>query len=121
MRCAENSAAKDRGRDWNGADRQEREQRARRSAGLLFRSIDPPSLVSVAIAHERGLDVSARTNPEFARFAAEYDVCEEAAWKYAKELARQGTPEKAAETWLRAEHELNACADEVTHKLFNQE
>ena len=116
--CGENSAARGQGGNWNAINQQEREERARRSAGLLFWSIDPPSLISVAIAHDRGLDVSVRTNPEFARFAAEYDACEDMAGDHAMELAKAETSEQMAKMWLRAEAELKACSDNVTTRLF---
>ncbi len=116
--CGKNSAAKGRGGNWNGIGEQERGERARRSAGLLFESIDPPSLISVAMAHDRGMDITVRTNPEFARFAAEYDVCEEEASGHAAALVEAETPERMAKAWLRAEKELQACSGEVTAKLF---
>ena len=116
--CGENSAARGQGGNWNAINQQEREERARRSASLLFWSIDPPSLVSVAIAHDRGLDVSVRTNPEFARFAAEYDACEDMAGDHAMELAKAETSAQMAKMWLRAEAELKACSDNVTTRLF---
>ena len=116
--CEENSAARGQDGNWNAINQQEREERARRSAGLLFWSIDPPSLISVAIAHDRGLDVNVRTNPEFARFAAEYNACEEMTKDHAMELAKAETSEQMAKMWLRAEAELKTCSDSVTTKLF---
>ena len=118
MKCEENNAAMGRSGDWNGISQQEKEERSQRSAGLLFWSIDPPSLISVAIAHDRGLDVSVRSNPEFARFAAEYDTCENMTGGHAIELAEAKTSEQMAKTWLRAEEELKACSDNVTARLF---
>ena len=116
--CGKNSAARGQDGNWNAINQQEREERARRSAGLLFWSIDPPSLISVAIAHDRGLDVNVRTNPEFARFAAEYNACEEMTKDHAMELAKAETSEQMAKMWLRADAELKACSDSVTTRLF---
>ena len=116
--CGENSAARGQDGNWNAINQQEREERAQRSAGLLFWSIDPPSLISVALAHDRGLDVNVRTNPEFARFAAEYNACEEMTKDHAMELAKAETSEQMAKMWLRADAELKACSDSVTTRLF---
>ena len=118
--CMETNAARSRDRNWKAMSENERETVARRAAGLLYWSIDPPSLMSVAIARQRGLDVSVRTNPVFARFAAEYRACEDAVEGYAAELAGAETQEEMAETWLRAERELQTCSGEVTAGLFDR-
>ena len=107
-------------RDWKTMSQHERDTAARRAAGLLYWSIDPPSLMSVVIARQRGLDVSARTNPVFARFAAEYHACENAVDGYAAELAGAETQEELAMSWLRAEQELQTCSGEVTAVLFDR-
>ena len=67
-----------------------------------------------------GLDVSVRTNPVFARFAAEYRACEDAVEGYAADLAGAGTQEELAERWLRTERELQTCSGEVTAGLFDR-
>ena len=120
--CMETEAAgsMNQDRDWNGMSQDERETVARRAAGLLYWSIDPPSLMSVVIARQRGLDVSVRTNPVFARFAAEYHACENAVDGYAPELAGAETQEELAMSWLRAEQELQTCSGEVTAVLFDR-
>ena len=118
--CSEASAAGVPALDWSRIKPNEREARARRSVGLLFWSLDPPTLMSVMIAQRRGLDVSVRTNPAFARFAAKYDVCEEESSRFGTELAQAETPELMAEIWLRAERGLRACSDEVTASMFDR-
>ena len=118
--CMKTSAARSREREWNNVSQDERETAARRAAGLLYWSIDPPSLMSVVIARQRGLDVSVRTNPVFARFAAEYRACEDAVEGYAAELAGAGTQEELAERWLRTERELQTCSGEATAGLFDR-
>ena len=118
--CVETNAARRRDLNWKAMSPNERETIARRAAGLLYWSIDPPSLMSVVIAHQRGLDVSVRTNPVFARFAAEYHACEDAVDGYAAELADAETQEELAKRWLRAERELQTCSGEVTAGLFER-
>ena len=118
--CSEASAAGVPAHDWSRIEPDEREARARRSVGLLFWSLDPPTLMSVMIAQRKGLDVSVRTNPAFARFAAKYDVCEEESSRFGTELAQAETPELMAEIWLRAERGLRACSDEVTARMFDR-
>ena len=75
----------------------------------------------MAMARDRGIEVSARTNPEFARFAAEYDVCGEEAAGQAAALAEAETPERMAGIWLEAERKLAVCANRVTAGLFGPE
>ena len=118
--CMEANAAMSRDRSWNGMSQDERETVTRRAAGLLYWSIDPPSLMSVVIARQRGLDVSVRTNPVFARFAAEYHACEDAVEGYAAELAGAETQGELAKGWIRAEQELQTCSGEVTAGLFDR-
>ena len=118
--CMEANTARIRDRNWKTMSQNEKETMARRSAGLLYWSIDPPSLMSVVIARQRGLDVSVRTNPVFARFAAEYHACEDAVEGYAAELAGAETQEELANRWLRAERELQTCSGEVTAGLFDR-
>ena len=106
------------GQKWSQLSPEEREARARRSVGLLFWSTDPPSLMSVMLAQRRGLDVSVRTNPDFARFAANYNTCEEEAGRLGEELAGEDQPTRMAEIWLRAERDLKACINTVTASIF---
>ena len=77
-------------------------------------------LMSVMIAQRKGLDVSVRTNPAFAIFAAKYNVCEEESGRFVTELAQAKTPEQMAEIWLRSERGLKACSDTVTGSLFER-
>ena len=118
--CSKASAAAGLTHDWSRIEPDEREARARRSVGLLFWSLDPPTLMSVMIAQRKGLDVSVRTNPAFARFAAKYDVCEEESSRFGTELAQAKTPERMAEIWLRAEGDLRACSNAVTATIFDR-
>ena len=118
--CSKASAAGGLPQDWSQIEPDEREARARRSVGLLFWSLDPPTLMSVMIAQRKGLDVSVRTNPAFAIFAAKYNVCEEESSRFVTELAQAKTPEQMAEIWLRAEGGLSACSDTVTATLFDR-
>ena len=118
--CSEASAAGGLANDWSQIEPDEREARARRSVGLLFWSLDPPTLMSVMIAQRKGLDVSVRTNPAFAIFAAKYNVCEEESSRFVTELAQAKTPEQMAEIWLRSEEDLKACSDTVTTSLFDK-
>ena len=118
--CSEASAARGLAHDWSQIEPDEREARARRSVGLLFWSLDPPTLMSVMIAQRKGLDVSVRTNPAFAIFAAKYNVCEEESGRFVTELAQAKTPEQMAEIWLRSERDLKACSDTVTGSLFDK-
>ena len=76
--------------------------------------------MSVMIAQRKGLDVSVRTNPAFAIFAANYNVCEEESSRFVTELAQAKTPEQMAEIWLRSEEDLKACSDTVTTSLFDK-
>ena len=118
--CSEANAAEGLAQDWSQIEPDEREARARRSVGLLFWSLDPPTLMSVMIANRKGLDVSVRTNPAFAVFAAKYNVCEEESGRFVTELAQAKTPEQMAEIWLRSERGLKACSDTVTSSLFDR-
>ena len=118
--CSEASAARGLAHDWSQIEPDEREVRARRAVGLLFWSLDPPTLMSVMIAQRKGLDVSVRTNPAFAIFAAKYNVCEEESSRFVTELAQARTPEQMAEIWLRSEGGLKACSDTVTGSLFDR-
>ena len=118
--CSEASAAGGLANDWDQIEPDEREARARRSVGLLFWSLDPPTLMSVMIAQRKGLDVSVRTNPTFAIFAAKYNVCEEESSRFVTELAQAKTPEQMAEIWLRSEEDLKTCSDTVTASLFDK-
>ena len=107
--------------EWAGISPDEREARTRRAIQFLFWSTDPPSLVSVMIAQRRWLDVSVKTNPEFARFAARYDICEEESGRLGTELAGMEAAERMAEVWLKAERQLKVCASKVTATLFERE
>ena len=106
--------------EWGSISPDEREARARRALGFLFWSTDPPSLVSVMIAQQRWLDVSVKTNPEFARFAARYDICEEESERLGAELAGVEEAGRMAEVWMRAERQLKVCASKVTAALFKR-
>ena len=117
LQCNRDSMLSSQGR-WEDITREERAARATRSVGLLFWALDPPSLISVMIAQRRGLDVSVRTNAEFARFAANYDVCEESLEEHAKTLEVQESSRKLAGSWTEVERNLRSCIGDINEKLF---
>ena len=116
--CGQASAAQGRDNVWSEISNVEKEARARRSVGLLFWSIDPPSMMTVQIAHQRGLEVNMKTNPEFARFATQYDICEKVSQKFVEGLAKAERPTDIADIWLMAEDHITECSNKVTASLF---
>ena len=118
--CAAETAGQGGSIEWDAVSPTEREARARRSVGLLFWSIDPPSLVTVQIAHRRGLDVTPQNNPDFARFSAMYDECEDLTEEYIAGLAEAERPEEMAVIWTAAEDEITECSNAVTYRLFGK-
>lgn len=118
LECGRESAARGRDVRWAGISGDEREARARRSVGLLFWSIDPPSMMSVQIARQRGLEVNVKTNADFARFATRYDVCEAVSQGYVERLAAAETSEEMARIWIEAERNTRECSDRVTSGIF---
>lgn len=118
LACGRESAARGRGNAWAGIGAAEREARARKSVGLLFWSIDPPSMMTVRMAVQRGLEVNVKTNPDFARFATRYDVCEILSQDHAGDLAALLTSRELAEAWMQAEQHIRECSNQVTASVF---
>ena len=116
--CGQESAAMGRDNVWAEISDLEREARARRAVGLLFWSIDPPSMMTVQIAHEKGLEVNAKTNPAFARFANKYDICEGVSQEFVPGMTEAETPRDIASIWMLAEQKIKECLDIVTSDLF---
>ena len=117
LECARNRilAGNDR---WVGITQEERAARATRAVGLLFWALDPPSLMSVMIAQQKGLDVNVRTNAEFARFAAMYDGCEDSLGGHADRLGIQESSGQLAGEWIRVDGELKECISQVNQEIF---
>lgn len=120
LRCAGQSAARGRGGDWNAASPAERESRARRAIVNRYRALDPPTLISLTLARERGLEVTVRTDPEFGRFAAGYAGCEADLPAYARNLAAAAGP-PLAQAWLEAEAGMRDCVNRANARIFQKE
>ena len=105
-------------RTWDDISGDEQEARARRAMRLLALSIDPPMLMSTNIASSRGVLVNSQNNPEFAKFASEYDTCQVQADGFAVPLAQTQTPQEMAQLWLQAYNHLKNCFNNITGIIF---
>lgn len=105
---------------WHDITLDEKQARARRAMHYLAISMDPPTLVSTNIATSRGIRVNTETDPDFARFAAQYDTCYTQSQSFIAPIAEATDRKQIAEIWTEASQHLARCYDNITESIFSQ-
>ena len=103
---------------WEAMTPIEREARARRKLGLLWRSITPEYWIATGIAFQNAAEVNRQNNEEFRQFAEPYDLCLDTFDSHVKSLAAAGDHAAIGAAWMAAARHFQTCSDSVTETRF---
>ena len=105
-------------RKWPSMSPDEREARTRRTYILLSGSIDPPEYLAVSIAANKGIRVTTKNDPEFARLKREYQDCHELGQEMALRMTDMTDPDWMAAQWLGDTEALKECFTNTTNRIY---